>query len=143
MAFDKHTGEELWRALEPRTEMGYSQPSIIEAGGARQLIVWHPWGLSSLDPETGALYWEEPFPGGQAPIADAVRSDSYLLVSGFYTGSMMMRLSPDRPAATVLWKDDGSTASWRTASRSPSRTDCTRTCRRSSRAGWTTARNPS
>ena len=108
MAFDKHTGEELWKALAPRTEMGYSQTTIIEAGGARQLLVWHPWGLSSLDPATGALYWEEPFPGGQAPIADTVRSDSYLLVSGFYTGSMMMRLSPDRPAATLLWKDAGS-----------------------------------
>ena len=107
MAFDKHTGEELWRALEPRTEMGYSQVAIIEAGGAPQLIVWHPWGLSSLDPETGGLYWEEPFPGGQAPIADPVHSGSYLLVSGFYTGSMMMRLSPDRPAATLLWKDEG------------------------------------
>ena len=73
MAFDKHTGEELWRALEPRTEMGYSQPSIIEAGGARQLIVWHPWGLSSLDPETGALYWEEPFlkPSNGSPTTPA------------------------------------------------------------------------
>ena len=108
MAFDKHTGEERWRALEPRTEMGYSQTAIIEAGGAPQLIVWHPWGLSSLDPATGALYWEEAFPGGQAPIADPVRSDEHLLVSGFYTGSMMMRLSPDRPAATLLWKDEGS-----------------------------------
>ena len=108
MAFDKHTGEELWRALEPRTEMGYSQTTIIEAGGAPQLIVWHPWGLSSLDPATGALHWEEPFPGGQAPIADPVRSDEYLLVSGFYTGSMMMRLSADRPDATLLWRDEGS-----------------------------------
>ncbi len=100
MAFDKHTGEELWRALEPRTEMGYSQLAIIEAGGARQLIVWHPWGLSSLDPDTGALYWEEPFPGGQAPIADPVRSDSYLRVVldtfhdrrngvGFYTNPLL------------------------------------------------------
>ena len=96
MAFDKHTGEERWRALEPRSELGYSQPSIIEAGGVRQLIVWHPAGLSSLDPETGALYWEELFPGGQAPIADAVHSGSYLLVSGFYTGSLMMQLASEQ-----------------------------------------------
>ena len=26
---------------------------------------------------------------------------------GFYTGSMMMRLSADRPSATLLWKDEG------------------------------------
>jgi outer membrane protein assembly factor BamB len=106
MAFDKHTGEEVWRALETRTEMGYNQPRIIEAGGARQLIVWHPRGLSSLDPETGGIYWEEPFEGrANMTVADAVRSGSYLFVSGFYTGSMMMRLDLDRPGASPLWKD--------------------------------------
>lgn len=106
MAFDKRTGEEAWRAIESRTEMGYHQPSIIEAGGARQLIVWHPRGLSSLDPQTGELYWEEPFDGrANMTIADAVQSGSYLFVSGFYSGSMMMRLDLDRPAATPIWKD--------------------------------------
>lgn len=108
MSFDKHTGEEAWRAVDLRTEMGYSQLSIIEAGGARQLIVWHPKALISIDPESGAVHWEQSFRGGQAPIADPVRSDSFLLVSGFYAGSMMMRLSPDRPAAELLWKSEGS-----------------------------------
>jgi outer membrane protein assembly factor BamB len=105
MAFDKHTGEEVWRALETHTEIGYAQPLIIEAGGARQLIVWHPGGLVSLNPETGERYWEEPFvsPFGMT-VADAVQSGSYLLVSGFYSGSMMMRLDLDRPTATALWK---------------------------------------
>ena len=105
MAFDKHTGEEVWRALESRTEMGYTQPLIIQAGGARQLIVWHPRGLSSLNPETGELYWEEEFTGrANMTVADAVKSGSYLFVSGFYSGSLMMRLDLDRPAATALWK---------------------------------------
>ena len=107
MAFDKHTGAEIWRALESRTEMGYTQPAIIEAGGARQLIVWHPRGLSSLDPETGAVYWEEPFAArANMTVADAVQGGAYLLVSGFYSGSMMMRLDMDRPAATLLWKGE-------------------------------------
>ena len=106
MAFDKYTGNEVWRALESRTEMGYNQPLIVEAGGARQLIVWHPRGLSSLDPATGQLYWEEPFEGrANMTVADAVMSGSYLFVSGFYSGSMMMRLDLDRPAATLVWKD--------------------------------------
>ena len=105
MAFNKHTGEEVWRALEIGTEMGYSQLSIIRAGGARQLIVWHPRGLASLNPETGEVHWEESFRGGQAPIADPVHNGSFLLVSGFYSGSMMMRLSDDLPDATPLWKD--------------------------------------
>ena len=61
VAFDKRTGEELWRAIEVEAEMGYAQPIIYEAGGVRQLIVWHPRALASLDPETGELYWEQPW----------------------------------------------------------------------------------
>ena len=37
-------------------------------------------------------------------VATPVRSDDYLLVTQFYGGSMMMRLSSDRPTATLLWK---------------------------------------
>jgi outer membrane protein assembly factor BamB len=107
MAFDKRTGEERWRAIESRTEMGYHQPSIIEAGGARQLIVWHPRGLSSLNPQTGALFWEEEFRGrANMTVADAVMSGPYLFVSGFYSGSLMMRLDQDRPAATSIWRGE-------------------------------------
>ena len=61
VAFDKHTGEEIWRAIETGSEMGYAQPIIYEAGGVRQLIIWHPLALASLDPETGELYWEQPW----------------------------------------------------------------------------------
>ena len=107
VAFDKHTGEEVWHALPSNTEMGYAQPLIIEAGGARQLIVWHPAGLSSLDPVTGEEYWTEPFDGRAGmTVADAVKSGSYLFVSGFYSGSLMMRLAMDRPSATKMWQGE-------------------------------------
>ena len=39
VAFDKQTGAEIWRSLEVVQEMGYAQPVIYEAGGARQLII--------------------------------------------------------------------------------------------------------
>ena len=58
MAFDKRTGVEIWRSVDVVREMGYPQPIIIEAGGARQLIVWHAGALVSLDPVTGEVYWE-------------------------------------------------------------------------------------
>ena len=44
------------------SEMGYGQPVIYEAGGVRQLIIWHPRALNSLDPETGQVYGELPAP---------------------------------------------------------------------------------
>ncbi len=105
VAFDKHTGEEIWRAIEVTSEMGYAQPVIYEAGGARQLIIWHPQALASLDPETGELYWEQPWEVGMGvTVATPVLSGDYLLVSQFFYGSLMMRLSQDRPAATHLWQ---------------------------------------
>ena len=105
VAFDKRTGAELWRAVEVVGEMGYGQPVIYEAGGVRQLIVWHAAALVSLDPETGETYWEEPWEvGAGMSVATPVRDGDYLLVSQFYYGSMMMRLDTDRPSASVLWK---------------------------------------
>ena len=108
VAFDKRTGEEVWRAIDVVTEMGYAQPIIYEAGGARQLIVWHPAAVSSLDPETGAVYWEQPWeaPSG-ITVATPVRSDNYLFFTQFYGGSLMLRLHTDRPAATPLWQARG------------------------------------
>ena len=105
VAFDKRTGEEVWRALDVVGEMGYGQPIIIEAGGARQLIVWHAVALVSLDPATGELYWEETWEAGMGmSVATPVHSGNYLLVTQFYNGSLMMQLDQDRPSASLLWK---------------------------------------
>ena len=53
VSFDKRTGRELWRALEVSGGSS-SAPIIYEAGGVRQLIIWHTAALVSLDPATGA-----------------------------------------------------------------------------------------
>ena len=56
IALDKNTGREIWRALSAK-EPGYCSPVIFQAGGLRQLIVWHPESVNSLNPETGKVYW--------------------------------------------------------------------------------------
>ena len=59
----------------------------------------------SLDPVSGALYWEQPVVAGAGmAIATPVKGGDYLLVSQLYNGSTMMRLNQDRPAATMLWQ---------------------------------------
>ena len=105
VAFDKQTGREIWRALNVEGELGYGQPVIYEAGGVRQLIVWHPAALVALDPTTGHVYWKQPLEAGLGlSIATPVESGAYLLISDFLRGSTMMRLSADLPAATMLWQ---------------------------------------
>ena len=105
VAFDKMTGQEAWRALEMTSEAGYSSPIVINAGGERQLILWHPTALTSLNPKTGEIYWEQEFvlDNGMS-ITTPVRSGRYLSVSHFRNGSMMMALNSDRPEARMLWK---------------------------------------
>jgi outer membrane protein assembly factor BamB len=104
MAFDKLTGKEIWRALSSdHTEPGYCQPTIFEAAGKRQLIIWQPMGVDSLDPVTGKLNWEQPFKiQASMTLATPVMHDSRLFVSAFYNGPMMLDLS--RPEAVMLWK---------------------------------------
>lgn len=110
VAFHKDTGKELWRALDSETEHGpgYGSPIIVEAGGRRQLIVWHPAALSSLDPETGAIYWEEPITAKAGmSVATPRLSGDKLLISAFYDGSLLVKLDPLQPKATKIWRRQG------------------------------------
>lgn len=104
VAFDKNTGQEIWRALSAR-EPGYCPPVIYEAGGRRQLIVWHPEALNSLDPETGKVLWSQPYSAKAGmSIAMPRKMGDLLFISSFYGGPLMLRLDTEKPAATVLWR---------------------------------------
>jgi hypothetical protein len=104
VAFDKDTGKEIWRALTAK-EPGYSSPMICEAGGKRQLVIWHPESANSLDPETGNLYWSEPFASRSGmTIATPRKQGQLLFFTTFYSGSLMLRLDAGQPTATSLWR---------------------------------------
>src|SRR5262249_1316916 len=109
VAFHKDTGKELWKALtDDRATIGYCPPMIFEAGGKRQLIIWTPEAVNSLDPEKGTLYWSQKFPVKADLTATTPRmSGDLLLVTSFYNGSMMLKLDKDRPDANVVWKGMG------------------------------------
>jgi outer membrane protein assembly factor BamB len=93
IAFDKDTGAEVWTAME---EGGYnSSPIVVSAGGKRQLIVPGRHELVSLDPATGAVYWQHKFDCG---IPTPVHQGNRLLVNG-----MMFELDAEKPAAKVIW----------------------------------------
>ncbi len=104
-AFDKATGKEIWRAHGTGADIGTSQPFIVEAGGARQLIVWDMASVTSLDPATGASYWTQPFRTG-INFAMA-QSGARLLVSTFEEGPMMLELDQQRPGARAVWRGYG------------------------------------
>ena len=108
IALNKLTGAEIWRSLSSDTEQGYNQPIIVEAGGARQLIIFHPDGFSALDPNTGKVYWEiEHRVQMGIVVATPVRSGPYLFFTSQYGGARMLKLDGTKPGASVLWSGLG------------------------------------
>lgn len=109
IALNKNTGAEIWHALTVE-EVGYAPPVIIEAGGQRQLIIYHTEAVNSLDPETGKLYWSQEFPVGRKPVRPGItvalprKEGNRLLVTSVHHGSLMLKLAADKPAAQLLWK---------------------------------------
>lgn len=104
VAFDKDTGKEIWRALSAK-EPGYCPPMIYAAGKTRQLIIWHPESINSLDPDTGKVFWSHPFPVKSGLSIPTPRvHDDLLFITSFYNGPIMLRLDREKPAASVVWR---------------------------------------
>ena len=109
VAFDRDSGKEIWKSLSTdRASIGYSPPMIYQVGSKRQLIIWTPEAVQSLEPESGTLHWREKFFARADLTAPTPRlSGDMLLVTAFYNGSLMLKLDREKPAASVLWKGKG------------------------------------
>lgn len=104
VAFDKQTGKEVWKALTAQ-EIGYSPPTLIQAGGVEQLLIFNGDGLNSLNPATGATYWSEPLKTAFSMAIMAPRvGDEYLFAGGHSGVSLGLKLDTAKPAVTKAWK---------------------------------------
>lgn len=118
VAFDKMTGKEIWRSLTAR-EPGYCPPMLFDIEGTRHLIIWHPEAINGLNPETGEVYWSQPFPlqAGLAIPTPQLYDGKLLFITSFYNGPMLLQLSSlPKPAAKLLWRGKSN-------SEQPTRTD--------------------
>jgi outer membrane protein assembly factor BamB len=104
VALDKKTGKEVWKALNTRN-IGYSPPTLIEAGGAKQLLIFHGRSLNSLNPDTGRLYWSEPLVTSFSMAIMAPRKGGdYLFAGGHGRKSLGLKLDRSKPAVTKVWQ---------------------------------------
>lgn len=106
VSFDKITGKELWTSVTTSGDMGYGVPVIYPVGknGKRQLIIWHSKAVVGLEPDTGKRLWSEPWEIRAALTAIMPRlvDGNKLFMSGFYNGSMLLRIDGEKPE--VVWK---------------------------------------
>src|SRR5262249_527232 len=115
VAFEKETGKEIWKSLSA-FEPGYAPPTLIEHQGKRQLIIWHPESVNSLNPDTGELYWavawvgtkkaKNPRLGAGMSIPTPRQDGDRLFLTCFYDGSLMLKLNGTQ-TPTILWKKGG------------------------------------
>jgi outer membrane protein assembly factor BamB len=104
VAFDRRTGTEKWRSLSAEST-GYCSPTVIDAGGVEQLLIWDPKTLHSLNPSNGVEHWQQPLePGYGMSILPPVHDGDLLFASGEAGVSAMFQLEADRPQASVLWR---------------------------------------
>ncbi len=107
VALDKKTGVERWRALDDRAS--YSAPIIIQQAGRRVLVCWTGDDVVGLNPASGKVYWKYPTPPARMVInvPTPVVAGDRLFLTGFFDGSLMLKLGQDEPRVEKLWKRQG------------------------------------
>jgi outer membrane protein assembly factor BamB len=97
IALKKNSGQEVWRALDE--SVSNSSPIVVTVGGKRQLIVWTGESVTSLAPETGAVYWRERLAtSNNDAIATPVFDKNLLSIGG-----LMLELRAEAPLASIVW----------------------------------------
>ncbi len=107
VAFDKQTGEERWRSM--KDDASYAAPIMTKQAGRPVMICWTGQHVAGLDAATGKVYWEYPFKPSKMvlSIATPVIERDRLFVTGFYDGSLMLKLDPKKLAVEKLWRRVG------------------------------------
>ncbi|MCC9654680.1 PQQ-binding-like beta-propeller repeat protein [Rhodopirellula halodulae] len=109
VAFNKSTGEEIWR-YGSASEQGYVPPTLIQTGGTRQLITASKDWVSSLNPDTGDEYWSVPYEATNgsiimSPVTTTIEGKHYLYLAGYSNKNLLLELAMDQPTVKVVWQD--------------------------------------
>ncbi|MBL7186849.1 MAG: PQQ-like beta-propeller repeat protein [Phycisphaerae bacterium] len=107
IAFEKASGRKKWQSLDD--DASYSAPIVIEQAGERVLVCLTGQRVVGLNPRTGKLYWQLPFPPKKMVhhIASPVFENDHLFVSSFFDGSLLVKVDPDKLAVKELWRRRG------------------------------------
>ncbi len=107
VAFDKKSGQEIWRSLDEKA--GYSSPIVIQQAGQDVLVCWSGESLSGLDPATGKVHWSHEMKPIKMPIGIGTPAvdGELIFVSSFYDGSLMVRAPKDSLDSQLVWRAIG------------------------------------
>jgi len=107
-AYDKETGQRLWRSEWNDTCCSYSTPLVVERGGQSEIIFAHSGFVRGYDASNGETLWTAEYPIGQLVSSPMIDGD-LLGVSGGahrtrYTRFFRLVGSGKQTHAEVLWE---------------------------------------
>ncbi len=109
VAFDKRSGKEVWKNLSAENP-GYAPPFIQTIDNVRQLIVWTPEEVASLNPRTGEQYWTHPnvkkYIKAGLTVSMPRLEGKQMFFTSFYEGPMMLKVDGAK-TPTLDWRGKG------------------------------------
>ena len=102
-AYDLETGEPRW--FGPDGGFGYSSPQLFTIGGVRQVLLMSQSGATSIEPASGRILWEYPWPVEDRILQPALVVENDLLFSKEYEGVRRVSVSQngDKYSVKELW----------------------------------------
>lgn len=102
-AYDLETGEPRW--FGPDGGFGYSSPQLFTIEGVPQVLLMSQAGTISIEPASGRILWEYPWPAEDRILQPALIEGSDLLLSKGYEGVRRVSVSQneDEYAVRELW----------------------------------------
>lgn len=104
VAFDKATGEVLWKSTSEYAS--YSSPVLTRVDGTNHLVFATRLSVVSLNPDSGELYFQIPFgrKGPTVTAANPVVIDNHIFITASYgIGSALVKLKSG--TAELIWRD--------------------------------------
>jgi outer membrane protein assembly factor BamB len=106
-AFDKNTGKEVWKAMSTPGpgRAGYCPPTLIDAGGTKQIVVWQPLKVVSVNADDGKSLWDVELKSySDMSIMGPRQSGDYLFVGGIGFYCVCLKLDKSKPAVEEVWR---------------------------------------
>ncbi|MGL4512683.1 MAG: PQQ-binding-like beta-propeller repeat protein [Lacipirellulaceae bacterium] len=101
-ALDKESGDVVWRSTALEDGAHYSSVVAATIHGKLQYVQLLEKRLVGLDPQSGNLLWEAPWPGSVAVIPTPIARDNRVYVtSGYGAGSMLVEVDAANKATVV------------------------------------------
>jgi len=104
IAYDKLTGDILWKSMEG--EVGYAAAISMNIENEVNLLIYHAKGLSCLEPSDGKVLWSVPWPTeyGVNATTPIIYNNILFHTSGYNMGCEALKVT--KSGYSVLWKNN-------------------------------------